>query len=297
MSAPDRNKRWTVLDLLNSTRDYFEARGIENARLNAELVLAHVLGLERIMLYVRFDQVPDDAIRARLREAVRRRGAHEPLQYIRGTAEFYGRQFEVGPAVLVPRPETELLVELALERTPEPPNARVLEIGAGSGCLAVTLACERPAWRLVATEASPEAAAVARANARRHDVADRCDVRVGSYLEPLDAAGDPTGPFHLVVSNPPYVRTAELDTLQPEVRDYEPRLALDGGPDGLEAYRHILPGAAPRLAPGGHLLVEIAPELAPGIRAIAAGTDRFFEPEFVPDAAGHLRVASLRLRD
>jgi len=207
---------------------------------------------------------------------VERRVAREPVAYIRGLQEFWGRDFLVTPAVLIPRPETELIVEIALSCVGElPPSRAVCDLGTGSGCLAVSLAAERPAVRVVATDVSEAAIAVARANAARFGAADRIEFRVGAYLAGAD------GPFQLVMANPPYVAEIAYPALPPEVRTFEPRLALAGGADGLRDIRRILELCTTALAPGGVLLMEIGHDQSDAVRRLVS-------------AAGSLRILYIR---
>jgi len=287
-----------VLELLNWTAAYFKRRGIRDPRLNAEVLLGKVLGMERIMLYARFEQTVPESKRAEFRELVVRRAAREPLQYVLGTCEFYGRDFEVGPAVMVPRQETELLVEKCLDRLPDDvPDLWAADVGTGSGVIACTLAAERPSVRLVATDADPQALAVAERNARRLGVADRIRFLQGDLATPLAGALLPgrTG-FELIASNPPYVPTAHIQELEPEVRDFEPRAALDGGPDGLEVIRRLVRQVPPLLAPGGWLAIEIGEGQAEGVEPLVRA-ERLLDAgtlEFARDGAGRERVACVR---
>ena len=242
-------ERWTVLKMLQWTADYFSGKGIESARLEAELLLAATLGLDRIGLYVNFERPLDADELAAFRERVRRRAQREPLQYILGETEFWSLAFNVDSAVLVPRADTEVLVEEALARIED--AARVLDVGTGSGAIAIALAHEKPEIQVTALDCSEPALEVARGNALRNGVADRITFLTG------DLAALPTGPFEMVVSNPPYIPSQDWAGLMPEVRDYEPRLALDGGSDGLAAYRQLAAQAGSLLAPGGWLLVEV----------------------------------------
>ncbi|RME10565.1 MAG: peptide chain release factor N(5)-glutamine methyltransferase [Ardenticatenia bacterium] len=221
-------------------------------RLDAEVLLADVLGVSRAGLIARLhDTLARDAFKA-FQGRIARRERGEPVAYIVGRKAFYGRDFLVDARVLIPRPETELLVERALARLADVPAPRIADIGTGSGCIAVTLAAERPDAHLIATDISEGALAVARANAERHGVADRVDFRRGSLLEPLDA------PVHLIVANLPYVGTDEMEILAPDVATYEPHVALFAGPDGLALIRDLLAQVSPAvLLPGGALLLEI----------------------------------------
>ena len=263
-----QDRSWTLLELLRWTTDYFQSVGIESPRLNAELLLAHVMDLERVMLYARFDRQATAEQRDRYRELVKRRAARWPLQYLLGSCEFYGRDFEVTPAVMVPRQETELVVDKCLEKLPaDGSGGRAADVGVGSGVIAVTLACERPGLHVTATDTSADAAGVARRNAERHSVSDRITFAVGELCEGL-----PEGEgFRLVVSNPPYIPSARIGELQPEVRDYEPREALDGGADGLRVIRELIPQAAQALELGGWLVLELGESQAGQVRGLIAG--------------------------
>jgi len=240
---------WTVLKILQWTADYFTGKEIDSARLDAELLLAATLGLDRVGLYVNFEKPLDAAELAAFRERVQRRAQREPVQYILGETEFWSLAFNVGPEVLVPRADTEVLVEEALVLTEG--SARVLDVGTGSGAIAIALAHEKPEILVTALDCSEPALGVARNNAQRNGVADRVTCLLG------DLASLPAGPFEVIVSNPPYIPSGDWQKLMPEVRDYEPRLALDGGDDGLEAYRQLVVQAGQVLVPGGWLLVEV----------------------------------------
>lgn len=293
---PQQSEPWTILKLLEWTVPYFEKRGIESARLNAELLLSKVLGLERIMLYARFDKTPDADKLGEFREYVKRRAAREPLQYLLGKKEFHGRPFHVEPGVLIPRPETELVVQKALELIPADTPARVVDVCTGSGCVALTLAAERPGWRVWGTDISEEAVAVARRNAESLELADRVDLRRGSLLEPLGEEGEPRGSLDAIVGNPPYIRSELIASLQPEIRDHEPRIALDGGPDGLAVYRELIPEAAGWLKPLGWLVLELDPELQEPLGTFFASARNFFEPNFFKNLGGKVRVVTVQRR-
>jgi len=255
---------WTVLKLLRWTADYFAGRGIDSPRLDAELLLAEALGLDRVGLYLNFERPLQAEELTAYRSKVRRRAGREPLAYILGHTEFWSLPLAVTPDVLIPRPDTELLVEEGLKRRPDD-TARVLDVGTGSGALAIALAHERPQWAVTAIDLSPAALAVAMANARRNEVAERI-----TFIE-ADLATLPAGPFELIVANPPYIPHGELSTLMPEVRDYEPLLALDGGDDGLVPYRSLARQAGTILAPGGWLLVEVGIDQAAAVQELFAG--------------------------
>lgn len=278
-------ERWTIRSVLEWTRGYLAEKGIENARLETEWLLCAALGMDRVGLYVNFDKPLNQAELAACRGLVARRARREPLQHILGTQEFMGLEFEVVPAALIPRHDTEVLVEEALRRAP---GARtVLDIGVGSGCITVILAKSLPAARVCGVEKSPEALVLARRNAERHGVL--ISFVEGSLFEPLADQR-----FDLIVSNPPYIPTADLDTLQPEVRDFEPRAALDGGPDGLDFYRLIVPAAPAHLTPGGWLLVEVGIGQAEAVLTMLEGAG-FGERFTAKDPNGIERVVGGRL--
>jgi release factor glutamine methyltransferase len=220
------------------------------ARLDAELLLRHVLGWDRAAWLTRRDEPAPDGVEVAFAAAVARRQAREPVAYIRGVQAFYGRDFTVGPGVLIPRPETELVVDAGLAALDGRTAPHLLDIGTGSGCLAVTLALEAPDATITATDVSPEALAVARENARRFDVGDRVTFT-------LTAGAGRGGPYDLVVSNPPYVPDGDRAGLPPEVGRYEPATALFAGADGLDVVRAIVPALRAQLRPGGVLAMEI----------------------------------------
>ena len=239
---------WTPLRLIAWTQDFFSKKGVDAPRLTAEVLLAHALSCDRVRLYLDFDKPLGDPELARFRDLVRRRADGEPTAYLVGKKEFWGRPFRVDPRVLVPRPETELVLEAALAALPA--GGRALDLCTGSGCLGVSLALERPGARVLATDVSEDALAVARENA----------AALGAVVEfatgDLWAAVHGEQRFDVVVSNPPYVPATELASLPREVRR-EPCIALDGGADGLEVIRRVVAGAPARLVPGGVLCVEM----------------------------------------
>jgi release factor glutamine methyltransferase len=241
------NEPWTILKILNWTKEYLAGKGVENARLETEWLLSAALGLDRIGLYINFEKPLLPVELATFREMVSRRAKREPLQYILGNQEFMGLEFRVTPAVLIPRHDTETLVQEAVNRAAG--AKRVLDIGAGSGCIAVTLAKLLPDAEITAVDSSDAALAVAQENAEQNGV--NVNFVSGSLFEPF--VGER---FDLIVSNPPYIPTADLAGLQPEVREYEPKGALDGGAGGLDFYRLIVPAAPGHLNPGGWLMVE-----------------------------------------
>ncbi len=279
---------WTLLRVLQWTAEHLRGKGIESGRLDAELMLADLLGLDRVGLYLNFDRPLQADELARFRERVRRRAAREPLQYILGRAGFWSLELQVEPGVLIPRPDTEVLVEEALRRMPQRAGT-LLDVGTGSGCIALALLHERDDWRALGLDLSPVALRLARRNAEALGLAERCTFREGR-LETL-----PEGSWSLIVSNPPYIPRADLAGLMPEVRDFEPVEALDGGDDGLDAYR-ALAGQTGRLAAGGWLLVEVGIGQAGAVRQLfaTAGLEELFIRE---DYAGVPRVVGGRRPD
>lgn len=267
-------EQWTVLNVLRWTTQYFSEKGFEQPRADAEVLLAHALGVERIQLYLNYDKPLSAEELALFRGLVRRRASFEPTQYITGKQEFWSLDFEVTPAVLIPRPETEVLVEKALEIGGNEPSL-VLDIGTGSGAIAVAMAHERTAMRIVAADKSWSAIEVARRNAARHGVADR----IFFVVADLFGAIAPLPLFDLIVSNPPYVSDAEILDLSAEIANYEPRCALrGGGKRGLALIRNILEEFQSRLKPKGSLLMEIG-----------LGQAEILEAEFSESPAGRFR--------
>ncbi|HZB97826.1 MAG TPA: peptide chain release factor N(5)-glutamine methyltransferase [Candidatus Sulfotelmatobacter sp.] len=292
--APGR----TLLDILRLSTDYLARHGSSSPRLDAELLLAQVLGLRRIDLYLQFDRPLRDEELADARELVRRRGTGEPVAYLTGRREFYGREFRVSRDVLIPRPETETLVERALmwarrvageERT----GLRIADLGTGSGCIACTLAAELPGAVVVGTDASSAALEVAAANAARLGLHERVRLVLRDWTAPPD---DVDERFDMIVSNPPYVTTGELEELARDVRCFEPPSALDGGEDGLSAYRGLLPFAAGAMATPGYLAVEVDPRRAAAVAALIASALPDSDPVVVSDLAGQPRVVEVAVR-
>jgi release factor glutamine methyltransferase len=253
----------TLIEVVRLSAAYLAQHGSSSSRLDAELLAAHALRLRRIDLYLQFERPLDQLQLAGIRELIRRRGAGEPVAYLTGSREFHGRSFAVDPRVLIPRPETETLVELALgvARSRDGP-VRIADLGTGSGCIAVTLAAELPRATVIAVDADASALEVARRNAAEHGVAERVQVLQGSWADPLDS------PVDLVVSNPPYVTRDELAAAEVTVREFEPRLALDGGDDGLDAYRALLPTLRRWLEPHASVLLEVDPRRAGLVAAL-----------------------------
>jgi release factor glutamine methyltransferase len=259
----------TVLEVIAKSADFLAKRGVESPRLHTELLLAHVLQLPRMKLYLNFERQLTEPELDSLRQLVQRRGQRQPLQHIVGSTSFCGLEIRVNPHVLIPRPETELLAEAGwqfLTSFDSQPTA-ALDFGTGSGCIAIALASKCPNTRVVAVDISAEALETARLNARENGVADRVVFRLGSAFTALN----PGEKFDLLISNPPYIPSAEIATLAPEVRDHDPRLALDGGADGLDFYRRLAQEAAQFLQPHGKLMVEFGAGQADAVTAMLVG--------------------------
>jgi release factor glutamine methyltransferase len=281
-----QQEKWDVLKILNWTKGYLAEKGVENPRLEAEWMLCEALSLDRMGLYLNFDKPLSDAELSACRAMIARRAKREPLQYILGTQEFMGFEFVVTPAVLIPRHDTEVLVTEAIRRCHG--ACSILDIGSGSGCVAVALARQLPEAEVSSVDISADALAVARDNAARNEAA--VHFFQGSLLEPFAGRC-----FDMIVSNPPYIPQAELDTLQPEVRGYEPMGALDGGVDGLDFYRAIVAQAPGHLTPGGWLLFEVGAGQAPDVLALLQGAGFSQECFTEQDPAGIERVVGGRL--
>jgi release factor glutamine methyltransferase len=295
---------WTVGRLLQWTADYLKGHGSESPRLDAEVLLAEALGCQRIELYTTFEDVPGDDKRSAFRELVRRRAEGTPVAYLVGRREFYSLSFRVTPDVLIPRPETELLVVAVLDlvkakgpesSSPQSPiaNPSIADVGTGSGIIAVCLAKHLPGSRVTAIDISPAALAVAAENAKKHGVAERIEFVAGDLLASVPAGRR----FDFVVSNPPYVTTAELETLAPDVKKFEPHGALVAGPKGTEVIERLIPQAAERLHPGGHLLMEISPTIHDAVCSLLKSNNRFELGPTIKDLARLPRVVQATRRD
>jgi len=274
-------KTWTIGSLVKWATDDFRARGIENPRLDAELLVAHALEIDRMRVIVDANRPLEGAELSLLRDLVKRRRAFEPIAYLRGYREFYGLKFRVDKRVLVPRPDTETLVDAALTRsTHVSMSMRQLDLCTGSGCVAIAMARQRPTARVFASDVSADALAVARDNALRLGAYNVAFVQ-GDLFAPL--AGER---FDVITANPPYIATSELATLMPDVRDHEPRLALDGGADGLDLVRRIVSEAPEHLEPGGLLAIEIG-------AGEAEATIALFEARGFADVRVHRDIARI----
>jgi len=289
----------TVLEVLNWSTQYLKDHHVENPRLNAELLLARSLNLSREGLYMRLHDQLEERDKEVLEKLMQRRILGEPLQYILEHQEFWSLDFKVDPRALIPRPETELLVEQSLSilsgsclrRIPS-----VLEIGTGSGAIAIALAKELKDIFLVATDISMEALVLARGNARSVGVRDRINFVNGDLFGPLHPLKERT-PFDLILSNPPYITRGKIDTLAREVKDHEPRVALDGGEDGMVFYRRIIPEAHLYLREGGWLLLEVALGQSGIVSGMIEEEGNFLKPESIPDLSGIGRVVKAQKKE
>lgn len=289
---------WTIGDLLKVTTKYLKDKGIESPRLTSEVLLARLLDMDRVTLYLQFEKPLTEKELSLYRKRVRQRAGRVPLQYITGVQEFWSMEFTVDARVLIPRPETELLMEQALAAAKDITlgggcKGRVLDLGTGSGILAVCLARELPGWLVWATDISGDALELARLNAARHEVSDRIRFRQGDLFAPLEKEG--IG-FDLIVCNPPYVAEEDYASLPPEVRGHEPRVALAGGSGGTACLDRVLRGAEGFLNPGGWLLLEMAPEQTEKILALAGELGCYRAQRRVRDYTGRYRVVMARKR-
>jgi release factor glutamine methyltransferase len=278
---------WTIGRLLDWTAQHLAKKGAEAPRLDAEVLLAHALGCKRIDLYAsRHDQPASDELRARFRELVRRRLEGCPVAYLVGRKEFFSLEFEVGPGVLIPRPETEFVVMECLKRAKGKPRVRVVDIGTGSGAIAIAVARKLPDAEVTAIDLSEEALAIARRNASKHGVAERVRFLQGDLFRPIPAGEQ----FDFILSNPPYVATEDIPGLAVGVRDYEPHLALDGGPGGYAVLERLLDGAPAFLKLGGTLILEIGAAQEEAVRERFEARSGYTVAPTILDHARHPRV-------
>ena len=289
-------KAWTIGELLKVSADYLKQKGIDSPRLNAELLLSHQLHLTRVKLYLQYDQPLSEQEVEGYRALIRRRLNREPVQYITGTQEFWSMEFIVNPWVLIPRPETEVLLEQAVSlgkesTTLHEEGVNLLDLCTGCGALAVALAREYDKALIWATDLSEEALGVARRNAERLGVRDRIEFRCGDLFMPF--AGQPAR-FSLILSNPPYISAEAFKTLSPEVRDHEPRTALDGREQGMYYITRILREAAGYLVSGGWILMEMDPEQTPKAIQVIEETGQFSEHRRIEDYSRRYRMVMAR---
>ncbi len=285
-----REESWTIQRVLAWATSDFKERGLEAPRLEAEILLAHALGVERLRLILDAHKPLDAAELARFRELIKRRRSGEPIAYVVGEREFYGLVFHVDRRVLIPRQDTEILVDAALEATHHRHlSGRALDLCTGSGCVAISFARARPTWQVTGADLSPDALEVARGNALRLGVIWGVRFVSGD----LYGAVDPGERFELITANPPYIASEEIPELERQIRDFEPRLALDGGPDGLSLLPAIIQGGFERLTAGGTLAVEIGAGQSDAVAALFERTG-FADVRRHKDYGGHERVVSGR---
>lgn len=277
---------WTVKRVLDWSIGYLRENGSDSPRLDAEILLAHSCGWKRIQLYTNYDQPLTDAQRGRMRDFIRRRAQAEPVAYLVGYREFFSLDFEVNPAVLIPRPDTETLVRVALDALKGRTTPTALDIGTGSGCIAVAVAANCPAVTLTAVDISADALETAQSNAEKHAVSERITFLQSDVFENV-----PAGEFDIIVSNPPYIREGELAGLDADVRDHEPTHALVAGEDGLDVVRRIVDGAQEYLAENGCLLFEVDGEQAETVAALMS-SNGLVDTRIEKDLSGIPRVIS-----
>ena len=285
------NPPWTIKSLLNWAEPYFDKHGIDSPRLTAEILLADCLGLRRLDLYLQHDRPLEQPELKRFKSLIKRRVSREPVAYITGEKGFFDDVFKVAKGVLIPRPDTEVLVENAVEAlTAFEGPARVIELGVGSGAIIVSVAKACPGHTYFASDLAEAPLATARENARR--IADDAGIRFfrGSWLD----AVNPSAGFDLILSNPPYIPARDISGLEPEIREHEPRLALDGGPDGLDAIRIILDQAGRCLSPGGRVMLEMGFDQKDALTTVAERFPWIADLSFIRDLAGHDRVAVIK---
>ncbi len=296
MSSPA--EVWTIRRVLEWTAAFFTRKAVDSPRLSAELLLSHVLAVPRIKLYTDYQRPLSDDELSTFRALVQRTVEQEPIAYLTGKAHFFNLELEVTRDVLIPRPDTETLVENVVQLCRHQPgleSPRILDLCTGSGCIAAALAKSIKGAMILATDISESAVAVARRNIEKLGLSDRVVLAQGDLFDPLTRMVDPS-PFDLIVANPPYIPSAEVETLDRSVKDYEPRTALDGGQDGLAFHRRILEGAAERLVPGGRLYLELAFNQGPAAQELASHFTGYDETKIVKDYANHDRVLTLRRR-
>jgi release factor glutamine methyltransferase len=287
---------WTVKRLLEWTSSFFTRKNVDSPRLAAELLLSHVLNQPRIKLYTDYERPLSEKELSDYRALVQRASEHEPIAYLTGKAHFFNLEFEVTPAVLIPRPDTETLVENVLQLCRAVPgfeSPRVLDLCTGSGCIAAAVATNLKSSIVVATDISPAAVEVARRNIERLKLADRVTVEEGDLFEPVSRLPDPR-PFQLILSNPPYIPSGDIEKLDRNVRDYEPVAALDGGMDGLVVHRRIVEGAIERLVSGGRIFLEIQFDQGEAVKEIFAAHEALDEVKLLKDYGGNVRVITAR---
>ncbi len=286
------DQKWTVGRLLTWTTDFLRGKGADSPRLDAEVLLAHARGCQRIELYTAFEEEPTEAVRTAFRELVGRRAKGTPVAYLVGRREFFSLMFEVTPDVLIPRPETESLVVRALDlaKSLKSESPHIADIGTGSGIIAITVAKHVKNCRVTAIDISPVALEVAKRNAAKHGVAERVDFVESDLFAQVPEAAK----FDLILSNPPYVATNEMSALAPDVRDHEPHLALDGGANGTEVIECLIPQVAEKLKTGGWLLMEVGAGNAARVEELVKANPAFELAETIKDIANLPRIVQAK---
>ena len=278
--------RWTVGRLLTWTKDFLQKKGSDSPRLDAEVLLASVMKCQRVNLYTQYEEEVSEGQRGAFRDLVKRRADGAPVAYLVGKKEFYSLRFNVSPAVLIPRSDSESAVVEALARLKGTEEPNCVDVGTGSGCLALACLQHHKTARFLAVDLSPEALEVARGNAEKLNLDDRIEFREGDLLDPVAAEG----PFDLILANPPYIASKVVPTLDPTVAKYEPHLALDGGPDGLRVVTRLVEQAVPLLKPGGHLILEIGSDQEEPVRVLVEAQPDLTLSPTIRDSANHPRV-------
>ncbi len=297
--AEDRQRVWTLLDTMTWTISYFKDRGVDSPRLTAEILMCHCLAMDRLSLYLEYDRPLNPEELGCYKALIKRRLQGEPVAYITGKKGFWDIEVTVSPRVLIPRPDTETLMETALSTIKKIQDMqegqhplKILELGSGSGALIISLARAMPGHQYVAVDVSPDAAAITFENARSLDCVPGVSVVSGSWFDPF--AVDVR--FDVMVSNPPYIPTRDIDDLVPEISQYEPRLALDGGQDGLGCIKEILFRAPEHLVPGGVLLLETGFDQCPALESLVKTLPSYEDFQSIKDEAGHHRVVKIKKR-
>jgi release factor glutamine methyltransferase len=289
---------WTIRRLLEWTTPFFAKKQVDSPRLAAELLLSHVLKLPRIKLYTDYDRIVTERDLKQFRDLVQRASTHEPIAYLTGTAHFFNLEFQVTKDVLIPRPETETLVENVLQLARNQPgleSPRILDLCTGTGCIAAAIAQHLKNATVLAGDISEAAVAVARANIERLALSARVIVEQGDLYEVLQKGVD-VQPFNLIVANPPYIPTSQIPSLDRNVKDFEPITALDGGLDGLVVHRKILASASNHLLSGGRVFLEIAFDQGPAAREMAVPLQQFEDVRVLKDFGGRDRVLTMKKR-
>ncbi len=292
VSPPPADEPWTVRRVLEWTTSHLKKHGSDTPRLDAEILLAHARGCQRIQLYTQFDEPLSDAVRAQMRELVQRRSKREPVAYLVGQREFFSLSFRVTRDVLIPRPDTETLVMEILDGVKGLSAPKVLDLCTGSGCVAISVAKNNKATQLTAVDLSAEAIAIAHENADRHHVTDRVEIRESDLFAAIPVGSK----FDVIAGNPPYIPSAEIEQLDAEVSQHEPRMALDGGADGLTVIRRIIDAAPTFAVPNGLLLLEFTPEQAGTLETLLTDHGGYDEISIRKDLAHRPRVLRARFR-